>query len=149
MGCEADPATAQVTRKARSHTGVCAWECPFSLRRSAICDYLQEKRSVLVITVAGGAFAALLYLVPLVTDAVCIGGSAALWTAGARILYCFFFSPSIGILDSIAMNSMDNPKKNFGQCRLWGSVAWGLISFGVIGPLMDYGGHACFPLAGT
>lgn len=97
---------------------------------------------MLVITVAGGAFAALLYLVPLVSDAVRVGESAALWTALARILYCFFFSPSISILDSIAMTSMEDPKRNFGKCRLYGSIAWGLISFALIGPLMDYGGRA-------
>ena len=99
---------------------------------------------MLVITVAGGAFAALLYLVPLVSDAVRVGESAALWTALARILYCFFFSPSISILDSIAMTSMEDPKRSFGECRMYGSIAWGLISFALIGPLMDYGGRAYF-----
>ena len=38
--------------------------------RSALCDYLGEKRTTLVVTVAGGAVAALLYLVPLATAAV-------------------------------------------------------------------------------
>ena len=105
---------------------------------SAVCDYLQEKRTVLVISVIGGSCAALLYLAPLFTDAVRVGGSAVIWTMFCRCLYCFWFSPSVGILDSIAVNDLAS-KSDFGQCRLWGSLAWGLVSLLVIGPLLDHG----------
>jgi len=42
----------------------------------------------------------------------------------ARCLYAFFMSPAIGILDSVAVHSLAHAKRDFGQCRLWGSIAW-------------------------
>jgi len=60
------------------HVYVCSFVCTCCIspcmcvypNRSALCDYLGEKRTTLVVTVAGGAVAALLYLVPLATAAV-------------------------------------------------------------------------------
>ena len=121
---------------------------------SALCDVLQEKRLVLMLTTAGGAVSALLYLVPLASSALFVNGSAMIWTLLCRASYCFFFSPANGILDSIAVHSLENPKKDFGQCRLWGAASWGLVSALVLGPLLDCCvsgwiqpvGFACFAL---
>ena len=104
---------------------------------SALCDVLQEKRLVLMMTTAGGAVSALLYLVPLASSALFVNGSAMIWTLLCRASYCFFFSPANGILDSIAVHSLENPKRDFGQCRLWGAASWGLVSALVLGPLLD------------
>ena len=132
---------------------------------SALCDHLQQKRLVLTITIAGGSFASLLYLVPLTTTSFAVGASVFWWTFVSRGLYSFFMSPAIGILDSVAgvifpcsdlsshadvpyqhrsmllvniesareltlcespsVHSLDN-KGDFGQCRLFGSIAWGV-----------------------
>jgi len=104
---------------------------------SALCDYWQEQRRVLILTVSGGAVSALLYLLPLTSPTLFADESALMWTLLCRTAYCFFFSPATGILDSIAVHTLDNPKKDFGQCRLWGSLSWGLVSALVLGPLLD------------
>ena len=106
---------------------------------SALSDYLKKQRAVLIATVGGGAVSALLYLVPLLMPAIdwSNGDGIAWWTLFVRCLYCFFFSPTIGIIDSIAVHSLDNAKKDFGQCRKWGALAWGLVSAFVLGPVLD------------
>ena len=97
---------------------------------SFISDFLQKNEEgimkkilVLSLIIAGGAFSALLFLLPLTTTALTsVGISVFWWTLLIRSLYSFFMSPAIGILDSVSVHSLPN-KGDFGQCRLYGTIA--------------------------
>ena len=100
---------------------------------SALCDYLQRKRLVISVIFGGGAASALLYLLPLTTTAL----NVFWWTLMARCLYAFYMSPAMGILDSVAVNTLA-AKGDFGQCRLWGSIAWAVLG-ALLGALLHAG----------
>ncbi len=113
---------------------------------SFISDFLQKNEEgimkkilVLSLIIAGGAFSALLFLLPLTTTALTsVGISVFWWTLLIRSLYSFFMSPAIGILDSVSVHSLPN-KGDFGQCRLYGTIAWAVVNSAILGPLLHSG----------
>lgn len=48
------------------------------------------------------------------------------------LLYCFTFAPTISLANSIAMQHMDNPEKEFPAIRVFGTVAW-IVVVNIIG----------------
>jgi hypothetical protein len=88
---------------------------------------------VISVIFGGGAASALLYLLPLTTTAL----NVFWWTLMARCLYAFYMSPAMGILDSVAVNTLA-AKGDFGQCRLWGSIAWAVLG-ALLGALLHAG----------
>ncbi|HEY8937093.1 MAG TPA: MFS transporter, partial [Cyclobacteriaceae bacterium] len=48
------------------------------------------------------------------------------------LFYCFTFTPTISLTNSIAMRQMENPKKEFPIIRVFGTVAW-IVVVNIIG----------------
>ncbi len=62
-----------------------------------------------------------------------IGGLAILGLAytktfwpffGLMLLHCFFYVPTLSVANAIAFAHVDNPRRDFGLVRLWGSIGW-------------------------
>jgi nucleoside transporter len=62
-----------------------------------------------------------------------IGGLAILGLAyvktfwpffGLMLLHCFFYVPTLSVVNSIAFAHLKDGKKDFGVVRLWGSIGW-------------------------
>lgn len=44
-------------------------------------------------------------------------------------IHCLFFSPTLGLVNSLTFTHLTNPKVEFFWVRLWGSVAWMLVGW--------------------
>jgi nucleoside transporter len=62
-----------------------------------------------------------------------VGGVAILlltWTTdfwpffGLMLVHCLFYVPTISITNAIAFANLDDPQKEFGPVRLWGTIGW-------------------------
>ena len=43
---------------------------------------------------------------------------------GLMLLHCLFYVPTISITNSIAFANLEDPQKEFGPVRLWGTIGW-------------------------
>ena len=43
---------------------------------------------------------------------------------GCMLLHCFFYVPTMAVSNAIVFAHVEDPKKDFGIVRLWGSVGW-------------------------
>ncbi len=43
---------------------------------------------------------------------------------GCMLVHCFFYVPTMAVSNAIVFAHVDDPKKDFGIIRLWGSVGW-------------------------
>jgi nucleoside transporter len=52
-------------------------------------------------------------------------GPAPFWPFfGLLLAHCLFYVPTISITNSIAFTNVDDPQKDFGPVRLWGTIGW-------------------------
>lgn len=52
-------------------------------------------------------------------------GSAPFWPFFALMLiHCLFYVPTISITNSIAFANLQDPQRDFGMVRLWGTIGW-------------------------
>eukprot|EP00960_Hanusia_phi_P044084 756461-Hanusia_phi.AAC.6 len=107
---------------------------------AGICDYLQGKKAVLEVNILSSSLCVCLYLLPYGLPFLHTGSFLFSWTLLARCAYSFFFAPVFTILDTLSVQNLEDPKRNYGKCRLWGAVSWGLVNALFLGPLLDYVG---------
>lgn len=50
------------------------------------------------------------------------------WLIPVVILFAFFSSPIMPLVDSTTMSLLGDEKQNYGRIRLWGAVGWGVIA---------------------
>jgi PPP family 3-phenylpropionic acid transporter len=67
--------------------------------------------------------------------------TAFAWLIPVVIMFAFFSSPVMPLVDSATMNLLDGQKKRYGRIRLWGAVGWG-IAAPVVGWLIEAGSIA-------
>ncbi len=53
-------------------------------------------------------------------------------------IHCFFYVPTISVTNSIAFANMEDPQKDFGPVRLWGTIGWIAASWPFIFILADW-----------
>tara|TARA_R110002072_G_scaffold13481_1_gene56782 strand:- start:257973 stop:259274 length:1302 start_codon:yes stop_codon:yes gene_type:complete len=51
------------------------------------------------------------------------------WWFGLSIVYAILFVPTMSLSNSLAMAHMDDPKRQFPGVRVWGTVAWIVVSW--------------------
>lgn len=97
----------------------------------ALSDVTQQHRLSLLISISGAillaltlkSFTTFTWLIPLV------------------ILFAFFSSPIMPLVDSTTMNLLGNQKNRYGRIRLWGAIGWG-VAASVVGWLIEASGIA-------
>jgi nucleoside transporter len=76
-----------------------------------------------------------------------IGGVAMIaltWTTDfwpfflLMLIHCLFYVPTISITNSIAFANVQDPQKEFGQVRLWGTIGWIAASVPMMFVLSDW-----------
>lgn len=50
----------------------------------------------------------------------------------ALLIYMILYMPTLALVNAIALKQVDNPEKEFGQIRMWGTIGW-IVSGLVIG----------------
>ncbi|MCE5249448.1 MFS transporter [bacterium] len=75
--------------------------------------YFATQYVIAFLHLAGGAF---LIFVSRVTDY-----TTMMWL---MFLYCMLFAPTLALTNSIALVNLDNPEKDFGRIRVWGTLGW-------------------------
>ena len=77
-----------------------------------------------------------------------IGGVAVLGLAyvrdfypflGLMLLHCFFYVPTMSVSNALVFAHVDDPKRDFGIVRLWGSVGWVAAAWPLIFIPVDWG----------
>ena len=53
-------------------------------------------------------------------------------------IHCLFYVPTISVTNSIAFSSMNDPQKDFGPVRLWGTIGWIAAAWPFIFILADW-----------
>ncbi|WZO98900.1 MFS transporter [Isosphaeraceae bacterium EP7] len=43
---------------------------------------------------------------------------------GLTLLHCFFYVPTLSVANAVAFANVEDPKRDFGRIRLWGSAGW-------------------------
>jgi nucleoside transporter len=51
------------------------------------------------------------------------------WWFGLSIVYAILFVPTMSLSNSLAMAHMDDPKRQFPGVRVWGTIAWIVVSW--------------------
>jgi PPP family 3-phenylpropionic acid transporter len=91
-----------------------------------LSDLTQKQKTILLTTITGSillglaisTFKTFVWLVPVV------------------ILFSFFFSPIMPLVDSTTMFHLGGQKEKYGQVRMWGAIGWG-ISAPIVGWWME------------
>lgn len=92
----------------------------------ALADLTHKQKPILLVAIAGSIVAAL----------AISAFKTFLWLVPVIILFSFFFSPIMPLVDSTTMAQLGGQKEKYGQVRLWGSVGWG-VSAPIIGWWME------------
>jgi len=79
--------------------------------------YFAAQKVLAVLNLLGGA---ILFVLTNISDP-----DAFFWV---MLLYCFTFTPTIALTSSIAMQQMTNPEKEFPAIRVFGTVAWIVVT---------------------
>lgn len=94
-----------------------------------IVSDLTRRRKLSLLIAIGGAI-----VLALALPAV----KAFLWLIPAVMLFSFFSSPIMPLVDSTTMSLLGGQKEEYGRIRLWGAVGWG-VAAPVIGWLIETG----------
>src|SRR5262249_30347571 len=54
------------------------------------------------------------------------------------LLHCLFYVPTISITNSIAFANLQDPQKEFGPVRLWGTIGWIAAAWPFVFILIDW-----------
>ena len=91
----------------------------FSATAWGIISDVTQRHKVSLLVAIGGAILMVLALPAFKTFA---------WLVPAILLFAFFFSPIMPLVDSTTMNLLGDRKEGYGRIRLWGAVGWGITA---------------------
>jgi MFS transporter, PPP family, 3-phenylpropionic acid transporter len=94
-----------------------------------VSDRMKRRKLSLLIAMGGAV------LVVIVIPAV----RAFAWLIPVVILFSFFFSPIMPLVDTTTMSLLSGQKEHYGRLRLWGAVGWG-VAAPIVGWLIEAGG---------
>jgi PPP family 3-phenylpropionic acid transporter len=97
----------------------------------ALADMTQRHKLSLLIAMSGAILLAL----------ALSAFTAFAWLIPVVIMFAFFSSPIMPLVDSTTMDLLEGEKKHYGRIRLWGAVGWG-IAAPVVGWLIEAGSIA-------
>ena len=97
----------------------------------ALADMTQQYKLSLLIAMSGAILLAL---------AMSIFTTFA-WLIPVVIMFAFFSSPIMPLVDTTTMSLLEGEKKHYGRIRLWGAIGWG-IAAPVVGWLIKAGSIA-------
>ena len=83
-----------------------------------VSDTFKRRKPSLLIAISGAL------LLALVLSAV----RAFVWLIPAVMLFSFFFSPIMPLVDTTTISLLGRQKERYGRLRLWGAVGWGLAA---------------------
>lgn len=93
---------------------------------SAVSDITKRHKLSLLIAIGGSVLTALML------SAV----KTFIWLLPVVILFAFFYSPIMPLVDSTTMSLLGSRKEQYGRIRLWGAIGWG-IAAPVVGWLIE------------
>jgi oligosaccharide:H+ symporter len=93
-----------------------------------VADKTQRSRLSILIAMVGAILLAL----------ILSAAKTFIWLILAVILFSFFSSPIMPLVDSTTMNLLGGEKERYGRIRLWGAVGWG-IAAPIVGALIELG----------
>jgi PPP family 3-phenylpropionic acid transporter len=97
----------------------------------ALADMTQRHKLSLLIAMSGAILLAL----------ALSAFTAFAWLIPVVIMFAFFSSPIMPLVDNTTMDLLEGEKKHYGRIRLWGAVGWG-IAAPVVGWLIEAGSIA-------
>lgn len=97
----------------------------------ALADMTQRHKLSLLIAISGAILLALALSV----------FTAFTWLIPVVIMFAFFSSPIMPLVDNTTMKLLEGKKKGYGRIRLWGAIGWG-IAAPVVGWLIKTGSIA-------
>lgn len=62
------------------------------------------------------------------------------WLFVIFLVYWALITPANGLSNSLAMRNLDNPRREFGAVRLWGTIGWMVVGWLVSGVMLASGG---------
>jgi MFS family permease len=83
-----------------------------------VSDSMQQRKLSLLVAIGGAILLALALSV--------VRGFA--WLVLVVILFSFFFSPIMPLVDTTTMSLLGGQKERYGRLRLWGAVGWGVAA---------------------
>src|SRR5918993_1679290 len=89
-------------------------------------DIMQRRKLSLLLAISGAI------LLALALSAV----RAFAWLIPVVMLFSFFVSPIMPLVDTTTMSLLNDHKKRYGRLRLWGAVGWG-VAAPVVGWLIE------------
>jgi nucleoside transporter len=70
---------------------------------------------------------------------IALAGTTSFWPFFALMLvHCLFYVPTISITNGIAFANVQDPQKDFGLVRLWGTIGWIAASWPFVFLLVDW-----------
>jgi PPP family 3-phenylpropionic acid transporter len=91
-----------------------------------LSDLMKQRKPSLLIAIGGAVLLALaLSLVRVFT-----------WMIPTVMLFSFFFSPIMPLVDTTTISLLGGQKERYGQLRLWGAVGWG-VAAPIVGWLIE------------
>ncbi|PKO19054.1 MAG: hypothetical protein CVU39_00450 [Chloroflexi bacterium HGW-Chloroflexi-10] len=94
----------------------------------AVSDKTQRSKLSVLIAMGGAILLAL----------ILSAAKTFVWLILAVVLFSFFSSPIMPLVDSTTMNLLGGEKERYGRIRLWGAVGWG-IAAPIVGGLIELG----------
>jgi MFS family permease len=95
---------------------------------AALCDHWGGQRRVLLLCVPLSALCVAGY-------GLCAEGAFS-WFMAVRVLHSLVDTPSLPLLDAFSLAALPS-REEYGHCRLWGAVSWGIVNAAILGPLLD------------
>lgn len=83
-----------------------------------LSDVMQRRKPSLLVAIGGAV------LLVLVLPAI----KVFVWLVPAVMLFAFFYSPIMPLVDTTTMSLLSGQKERYGRLRLWGAIGWGVAA---------------------
>jgi len=83
-----------------------------------VADGMKRRKPSLLIAIGGAT------LIALVLPAI----KVFVWLIPAVMLFAFFYSPIMPLVDTTTISLLEAEKERYGQLRLWGAIGWGVAA---------------------
>jgi len=91
-----------------------------------VSDLMKRRRPSLLIAIGGAILLAL--AIPAI--------KAFVWLIPVTMLFAFFYSPIMPLVDTTTISLLSAEKERYGQLRLWGAIGWG-VAAPIVGWLIE------------